>query len=195
MPACSVTCVSECKHNSFVRFASLCPLFVALTIVLLGCLGCGGGGSSEPGATAPTPAATAPTIAAQPQSVAVIAGQAATFAVSASGTTPLSYQWILNGTNIPGATSASYALPAVTSQQSGQIYSVVVNNSAGDVTSANATLMVNTSSTAKTVTAISGTITSTATTIVLPNIATVDFTGQSSLMGQTVSLAQVVDTS
>ena len=38
-----------------------------------------------------------PTITTQPQSQTVVQGQNATFSVAASGTTPLSYQWNLNG--------------------------------------------------------------------------------------------------
>ena len=45
-------------------------------------------------------------ISAQPANVTVAAGQSATFAVTASGTAPLAYQWQRNGVNIAGATRA-----------------------------------------------------------------------------------------
>src|SRR5215831_16772533 len=61
------------------------------------------------------PAAAAPTITAQPTNQTVTVGQTATFAVAASGTAPLSYQWQKNGANIAGATGASYVTPATTS--------------------------------------------------------------------------------
>jgi len=83
----------------------------------------------------------APTITTQPASKSVTAGATATFSVVASGTTP-SYQWRKNGTAISGATSASYTTPAVTSADNGATFSVVVSNSAGTVTSSNATLTV-----------------------------------------------------
>ena len=84
----------------------------------------------------------APAITAQPANQTVTAGQAATFTVTASGTTPLSYQWQKNGTNISGATSASYTTPATTAADGGSTFLVVVSNSAGSVTSNPATLTV-----------------------------------------------------
>jgi len=63
------------------------------------------------------PAGEPPSITAQPQSRTNLAGTTATFSVTASGTGPLSYQWLINGTNlvdgvrISGAASSSLALP------------------------------------------------------------------------------------
>jgi hypothetical protein len=88
-------------------------------------------------------AGVAPTIATQPASQTVTAGQAATFTVVASGTAPLSYQWQKNGTNISGATAASYTTPATATSDSGSTFRVMVNNTTGSVTSAAATLTVN----------------------------------------------------
>jgi hypothetical protein len=79
----------------------------------------------------------------QPASQTVIAGQSATFSVSASGTAPLSYQWKKNGASIAGATSSSYTTPPTTTADSGSQFSVLVSNSAGSVTSNPATLTVN----------------------------------------------------
>src|SRR6267378_3072912 len=59
-------------------------------------------------------AAVAPSITAQPVSQSVIAGQTATFSVTATGTAPLSYQWRRNGAAVSGATSASYTTSATT---------------------------------------------------------------------------------
>jgi hypothetical protein len=87
---------------------------------------------------------TAPAITSQPASQTVTAGSSATFTVTASGTAPLSYQWRFNGTAISGATSSSYTVSNAQSANAGN-YSVVVSNSAGSVTSNNATLTVNTS--------------------------------------------------
>src|SRR5437899_12669867 len=88
-------------------------------------------------------AAVGPTITTQPANQTVTAGQTATFAVVAGGTAPLSYQWQKNGASIAGATAASYTTPATTTADSGSTFAVVVNNSAGTVTSAAATLTVN----------------------------------------------------
>jgi len=90
-----------------------------------------------------TTAPVAPSITTQPSNQTVFAGQKATFSVSANGTSPLSYQWRKNGTTIPGATSASYTTPAETTSDSGSLFSVVVSNSVGNVTSNSATLTVN----------------------------------------------------
>jgi hypothetical protein len=88
-------------------------------------------------------APVAPAITAQPASQTVTAGQTATFAVVASGTAPLGYQWQKNGAAISGATSTSYTTPATTSSDNGAQFTVVVSNAAGSVTSNVATLTVN----------------------------------------------------
>jgi hypothetical protein len=89
------------------------------------------------------PAPVAPTITTQPGNQTVTAGQTATFTVVAAGTAPLSYQWQKNGANIAGAAAASYTTPATTTSDSGSTFRVIVNNIAGTVTSAAATLTVN----------------------------------------------------
>ncbi len=111
-----------------------------LGLVVLGA--CGSGSGTAPGGGGGT--AVAPSITAQPASASVVAGATATFSVTASGTAPLSYQWRRGGTNISGATSASYTLQNTTSSDNGAQFSVVVTNSAGSVTSSNATLTVTT---------------------------------------------------
>jgi hypothetical protein len=69
----------------------------------------------------------------------------ATFTVAVSGTPPLSYQWQKNGMNIPVATSAIYMTPAMVASDNGDTFDVIVTNAAGSVTSAAATLTVNSS--------------------------------------------------
>ena len=54
---------------------------------------------------------------------------AASFSVVATGTAPLSYQWRRNGTNISGATNASYVLNPTALSDNGAQFSVVVTNS------------------------------------------------------------------
>lgn len=68
-------------------------------------------------------------------------GEPVTFSISATGTTPLSYQWYFNGTNLPGAQSNSLAIAPATLDSAGR-YLVVVMNSWGAVTSKVATLTV-----------------------------------------------------
>jgi hypothetical protein len=90
---------------------------------------------------------TPPVIVTQPQSREVLAGSNVTFSVTASGTSPLAYQWKFNGVDISGATSASFTRTSVQPAHAGS-YSVVVSNSFGSVTSAPASLSVNFSLTA-----------------------------------------------
>jgi len=92
----------------------------------------------EAGTGAPVP----PTISAQPSNRTVTVGQTATFSVTASGTSPLSYQWQKNTATIAGATSSTYTTPATTTSDNGSTYRVVVSNTAGSATSTSATLTV-----------------------------------------------------
>jgi len=89
------------------------------------------------------PATVAPSITTQPVSQTVTAGQTASFSVTATGASPLGYQWSKNGTAISGATSSSYTTSATTTTDNGAQFTVVVSNSAGSVTSSAATLTVN----------------------------------------------------
>jgi uncharacterized repeat protein (TIGR02543 family) len=85
----------------------------------------------------------APAIAVQPTNATVTAGQSAQFSVTATGTTPLYYQWYTNSGVIGGATASSYSTPATTTADSGKAFTVTVTNAHGAVTSSVATLTVN----------------------------------------------------
>ena len=89
------------------------------------------------------PVVVAPAIDAQPAAQTVTAGQTARFSVTATGTSP-SYQWRKNGTDVPGANASTYTTEATSDADIGTAlaYSVVVSNSAGTVTSDDATLTV-----------------------------------------------------
>ncbi len=89
-----------------------------------------------------TSAPLAPAITSQPVSQTVTAGQTATFHVAASGTAPIMYQWMKNGTALSGATLSYYNAPPTTVADSASKFSVIVKNSAGSATSAAATLTV-----------------------------------------------------
>ncbi|MET0649767.1 MAG: immunoglobulin domain-containing protein [Pyrinomonadaceae bacterium] len=84
---------------------------------------------------------TPPSISLQPEPQTVNAGATANFFVSAGGTAPLGYQWRKDGSDIPGATSASLAVAGVQDGDAGT-YTVVVTNAAGSATSEGATLTV-----------------------------------------------------
>jgi len=85
--------------------------------------------------------AIAPTIVTQPGSLDLYAGRPATFSVLASGDAPLTYQWQFAGTDIPGATNATYSIPSVSAANAGS-YDVVVANLVGSVTSGTVSLTV-----------------------------------------------------
>ena len=114
--------------------------------VASGLSGCGGGGGGSSGGSSgiPPQAPQAPLITAQPSDLTVIAGQPATFSVAANGDAPITYQWRRGGVNIDGATAASYTLVLPQLTDSGSVWSVVVSNAAGSMSSAGATLTVKT---------------------------------------------------
>ncbi len=87
------------------------------------------------------PPAVVPVITAQPQSLTVKATSNATFAVSVSGTAPLSYQWLFNGAPIAQATASAFSRVNVEAIDAGS-YLAVVTNVAGSVTSNPAMLWV-----------------------------------------------------
>ena len=82
-----------------------------------------------------------PQIIGQPVKRSAEGGESVTFSVVVADASGVTYQWMCNGTNIPGATGDSLVLTNVTAANAGQ-YSVVVTKSAGSVTSAPAALTV-----------------------------------------------------
>ena len=84
---------------------------------------------------------TAPSLGTQPTNRIVLAGTAVDFSVTASGTSPLRYQWRFNGSDLPGATVAVFSLTKAAAENIGA-YSVLVSNDYGAVVSSNAMLTV-----------------------------------------------------
>jgi Immunoglobulin I-set domain/Immunoglobulin domain/Putative binding domain, N-terminal len=97
-------------------------------------------------------AGTPPTITAQPVGVTVTAGQNATFAVTATGTSALTYQWkkgsvaLINGGNVSGATSSILTLTNVSASDAGDYRVDVTDGSLLTTTSSAATLTVSAAS-------------------------------------------------
>lgn len=85
--------------------------------------------------------AGAPEIVAAPASLALNAGDRLVWSVAATGDPAPTFQWRRNGTDLPGATGAQFALARVTAAEAGD-YTVRVTNTAGAVTSPPATLTV-----------------------------------------------------
>ena len=113
-------------------------LLTSLTLLAAGCSSSksgsppGGGGGETP-----------PQISAEPSNATVTVGLPAMFSVTATGTSPFSYQWRKNMSNISGATASSYTTPPTVSGDDGAKFDVIVSNSAGSTTSSEATLRVN----------------------------------------------------
>ena len=103
--------------------------------------GCGGSPSQPP-----IPISISINITEQPISQIVPAGSTATFAVYATSSSPLTYQWSENGVKIPGATASTYttepALPGSNGSNLSGTYQVTVSNATTSVTSNPATLTI-----------------------------------------------------
>ena len=79
--------------------------------------------------------AQAPVIVTPPSNLSVTSGANAVLSVEVTGALPLSYRWQLFGTNLPGRTNATLSLTNI-GLNNGGIYSVIVTNTSGAVTSA-----------------------------------------------------------
>lgn len=77
-----------------------------------------------------------------PASQSVDVGDNAVFSTTATSDLPVTYQWLLNGSPILGATNSSYTVTNAQLSDSGNQYSVTVTNAVGSVTSSPATLTV-----------------------------------------------------
>jgi len=81
-----------------------------------------------------------PTIVTPPLGQVITIGQPVTFSVAASGTGPLTYQWLDDSAGISGATGSSYSIASVAAGNAGN-YGAMVTNAFGNVTSTTATLI------------------------------------------------------
>ncbi len=96
--------------------------------------------STVTSSTAALAVTTPVAIVSGPASTAACDGAAYTFSVTASGSTPMTYQWRRNGVAIAGATAAT--LTATASAADAGSYDCVVGNRCGSVTSAAGSLTV-----------------------------------------------------
>lgn len=83
-----------------------------------------------------------PRILEQPQNVSAMPGESVSFSVKVEGTNPLAYQWLRNGKDIMGETSATLQLDNLTLDDDGAQFRCIISNAAGSVTSDDATLYV-----------------------------------------------------
>ena len=82
-----------------------------------------------------------PVITTNPVSASILVGGSVTFSAAVAGTSPFTYQWALNGTNLAGGTNALLTLTNVTLASAGS-YTLSVSNAVGGVTSQPASLTV-----------------------------------------------------
>lgn len=82
-----------------------------------------------------------PIVLTPPRSQSVAPGTTATFSVVASGSPPLTFQWIRNGEALEGETRSTLAIPDAQVTDQGT-YAVMLSNPFGNVTSASAVLTV-----------------------------------------------------
>ncbi len=84
-----------------------------------------------------------PIVTVQPANVSVSEGGSASFSVQLARSLGVAFQWVRNGTNIPGANSSSYSLGPVTLADTASTFYCSVTNSFGGTNSTAATLTVN----------------------------------------------------
>ena len=104
-----------------------------------------------------------PGIVADLTNQSVVAGSSVSLSMGVTGTGPLGYQWLFEGTNMMGATTNPLVLADFNTAQAGT-YQVVITNAVGAATSAVATL-----------------------TLLLPPTITADLTDQSATQGSSVT--------
>jgi hypothetical protein len=120
------------RSRSYIRSILLCSTIVACGISIAAC------GSIPKLLVSPAGIV----ILTQPTNQLSSVGQTASFTVLASGTAPLTYQWSVNGTTIPGATSTNYSTPILVAADDGSIFTVTVSNLVDSIASSSATLTV-----------------------------------------------------
>jgi hypothetical protein len=121
-------------------------LLVCFALVTLSLSGCGAltqttalTQTSSRSSSSPVP----PSITDPPANQTILTSQTATFSVAATGTAPLRYQWMRNGTPITGATSSSYTTQVLAASDTGTTFAVIVANAKGSVVSPAAVVTVN----------------------------------------------------
>ena len=82
-----------------------------------------------------------PQITQQPAGLSVLAGESVTLSVQVAETDGVKYQWLHNGTVIPGAIHAALTLESIGSSDAG-VYKALVSNATGEITSNEAELTV-----------------------------------------------------
>lgn len=122
--------------NADLAFNALAPADAGDYVVLVA-----NSAGSATSAVATVAVLVPPAITVQPQSQSVAPNQAVTLSVTATGTSPLSYQWTFNGAPLPMSNDALLNLQNVQLSDAGE-YRVIISNAAGSITSDPAMLAV-----------------------------------------------------
>ncbi len=93
--------------------------------------------------TVTTPTPSTPSFSVHPSNSSVSVGATATFNVTAEGFPAPTLQWQKNGSDISGATSASYTTPATVASDNGATFRCIATNAQGSAASNSALLTVN----------------------------------------------------
>jgi hypothetical protein len=108
---------------------------ILATLPLLFVLGCGSNVKT-------TGSGSLPQITSQPTSLSVPLGSSASFSVTAVGDANLTYQWLKDGTAVPGAIGSTYTIASTSATDNGSRFTVTVNDADGSSYSAVATLSI-----------------------------------------------------
>jgi hypothetical protein len=139
---CSPLPESDLLRDRRLKFIPLyLALLASLVLPLCGCFSTVTIPYTPPPTSPPTSPLDAPVITTQPANQSVSLGTAATFSVTATGSS-LQYQWSDNGTPITAATGSTYTTPTTVIADNNSSFTVVVSNSAGSVTSTPASLTI-----------------------------------------------------
>jgi len=130
LPISAALDAKACAHAGRIRKGA------SPFVLILALAGCGGAGNSPP------PGDSDIAVTSAPAAQTVITGQTATFSVSATSPSSLSYQWQQNGVDIPGATSSSYVTPALDTGADNARFAVRITSASSSVTTAPAMLHV-----------------------------------------------------
>jgi hypothetical protein len=122
-------------------FSAGCAAFVTTTSPT--------GSISQTSTPPPNQTAAPLSITQQPANQTISQSHAATFAVAATGPSPLQYQWQKNGSPVSGATQASYTTPLAQSSDNDAQFQVRITDSTGSILSHTATLTVTTPTSAQ----------------------------------------------
>ncbi|MDP3069729.1 MAG: hypothetical protein Q8N18_05540 [Opitutaceae bacterium] len=102
-------------------------------------------GASAASVTVTVRQPAAPFVTIQPRSQSALVGQAVTLNFAATGSFPRTHQWRKDGTDIPGATAATFTRSGLSLADAGS-YTVVVGNAFGSTTTSPAALTISSAS-------------------------------------------------